>query len=386
MEESTTSPRILFVSTYPPTRCGIATFTESLMDAMHVRGSAASHGVIRLVTEWDVSGSLVPEVVAEAEVAVADWADPLEDWCQDFDLLWIQHEYGIFGPDDGLAVLDLCRQSPIPIATTLHTVLSWPTHGQRAITESLGEAAALVVVMTWQARRRLVERYNIDPRKVHFIPHGARFLPMQRTPPWRRRRPTIVNWGLMGPGKGLETGIRALSLLQHLDPPPRLVIRGATHPNVHRREGNAYRQGLIQLVRELSLDESVELIDAYMTREELGALISLADMALIPYDTSDQATSGVLVDAVGAGLPVVATAFPHSIELLASGAGRIVPQRDPEAMAGAIEELLTDRTALDVAANEALRAGYDLAWPRIAKRYEQLAGQTVAVAGARVRV
>ena len=143
---------------------------------------------------------------------------------------------------------------------------------------------------------------------------------------------------------------------------------------------------MIQLVRELSLDESVELIDAYMTREELGALISLADMALIPYDTSDQATSGVLVDAVGAGLPVVATAFPHSIEPLASGAGRIVPQQDPEAMAGAIEELLTDRTALDVAANEALRAGYDLAWPRIAKRYEQLAGQTVAVAGARVRV
>jgi glycosyltransferase involved in cell wall biosynthesis len=187
-----------------------------------------------------------------------------------------------------------------------------------------------------------------------------------------------VNWGLIGPGKGLETAIKALALLQHLGSPPRLVIRGATHPNVKRREGDAYRDGLVDLIGELGLQGSVEMSDAYMTPTELESLIHSADMALIPYDTTEQVTSGVLVDAIGAGLPVVATSFPHSLELLSSGAGRVVPQQDPKAMAAAIEALLTDPSALADAGEEAMRVGRDFAWPRVAFKYERLARQIVS--------
>jgi polysaccharide biosynthesis protein PslF len=381
----TTSPRLLFVSTYPPTRCGIATFTESLIAALaRIRGGTADNGVIRLVPGWDTSISLKPEVIVEPEVTTPHWAGPIESWCRDFDLVWVQHEYGIFGPDDGMSVLDLCRRSPLPIAATLHTVMVSPSDRQRRIVEGLSEAAEAVVVMTRQARRRLTEKYDVDRDKVHVVPHGAQFLPRRRHEPYHSPRPTIVNWGLIGPGKGLETGIRALALLQHLEPPPRLLIRGTTHPNVKLREGDAYRDGLVELISGLNLEGSVTMRDEYMTSQEMEALIDSADLVLVPYDTTEQATSGVLVDAIGAGLPVVATAFPHSVELLSSGSGRLVPQRDPKAMATAIEGLLTDPSALVAAADEALRVGHDFAWPRVALRYERLARQVLARDGPRV--
>ena len=379
-----TSPRFLFVSTYPPTRCGIATFTESLVGAMaRIRGGTVDNGVIRMVTDWDDSISLEPEIVVDTDVTTPDWARPLGTWCTGYDLLWIQHEFGIFGPDDGGSVLDLCRRSPLPIATTLHTVMVSPSDRQRTIIESLGDASEVVVVMSKQAGRRLIERYDIDPEKVHVVPHGTQFSPRRRHGEHRRSRPTIVNWGLIGPGKGLETGIRAVALLRHIEPPPRLVIRGATHPNVKRREGEAYRDWLVELVGELGVQASVEMSDEYMTPQELESLIHSADMALIPYDTTEQVTSGVLVDAIGAGLPVVATAFPHSLELLSSGAGRVVPHQDPKALATAIEALLTDSSALAAAGDEAMRVGRDFAWPRVALEYERLGRQVVTRDGKR---
>jgi glycosyltransferase involved in cell wall biosynthesis len=259
-----------------------------------------------------------------------------------------------------------------------------PSDRQRTIIESLGDASDVVVVMSNRAGRRLIERYDIDHEKVHIVPHGTRFSPRRRHGEHHRSRPTIVNWGLIGPGKGLETGIRAMALLRHIEHPPRLVIRGATHPNVKRREGEAYRDWLVELIGELGLQGSVEMSDDYMTPDELESLIHSADMALIPYDTTEQVTSGVLVDAIGAGLPVVATAFPHSLELLSSGAGRVVPHRDPKAMAAAIEALLCDPAALTAAADQAMRVGRDFAWPRVAVKYERLARQVVTRDGKRV--
>jgi glycosyltransferase involved in cell wall biosynthesis len=340
--------------------------------------------VVRLVTAWDDWVSTAPEVVVEPNVTMSGWTGSLETWCRGFDLLWIQHEFGIFGPDDGMSVLDLCRQSPLPIATTLHTVMTSPTTRQRRIIKGIGEASEVLVVMSRQSRRRLLEVYDIDRDKVHVVPHGAQFLPRRRPDTYSGSRPTIVSWGLIGPGKGLETGIRAMALIRHLEPAPRLVIAGATHPNVKRREGEAYRDRLVQLIGRLGLEGSVEMIDGYMTPRDIEVLIDSADVCLIPYDTTDQATSGVLVDAIGAGLPVVATAFPHSLELLSTGAGRIVPQKDPEATAAAIESLLGDRAALAAAADEAMRVGHDLSWPRVALRYERLARQAVATDGTAV--
>ncbi len=374
MTDRTTSPRLLFVSTYPPTRCGIATFTESLVQSLRdLRGGTSDNGVVRLLTGWEVAGDAAGEVVAEPRVDSAGWVGRITTWSNGFDLLWIQHEFGIFGPDDGLSVVDLCSMSPLPIATTLHTVAAAPTTRQRQIVEALGTASELLVVMSEQAANRLLEVYDISAKKVHVVPHGARVMPRRLSAVEAGRRPTVVNWGLVGPGKGLEWGIRAMARLQHLEPPPQLIIRGTTHPNVKRREGEQYRDQLSDLVRSLDLEGTVTMVDGYMSPSELERLVRNADLALLPYDNSDQVTSGVLVDVIAAGLPVVATRFPHAVELLATGAGLVVPQRDDEAMASAMERLLTHPVELRAAAEEARRVGQRHAWPRVAAAYERLA-------------
>lgn len=374
MTDRTASPRLLFVSTYPPTRCGIATFTESLVQSLReLRGGTSDNGVVRLLSGWEVAGHAAAEVVAEPRVESAGWVGRIATWSNGFDLLWIQHEFGIFGPDDGLAVVDLCSMSPLPIATTLHTVASAPTPRQRQIVEALGTASELLVVMSEQAANRLLEVYDITAEKVHVVPHGARVMPRRLSAVEAGRRPTVVNWGLVGPGKGLEWGIRAMDRLQHLEPPPQLIIRGTTHPNVKRREGEQYRDHLSDLVRSLDLEETVTIVDGYMSPSELERLVRNADLALLPYDSSEQVTSGVLVDVIAAGLPVVATRFPHAVELLATGAGLVVPQRDEEAMASAMERLLTHPVELRAAAEEARRVGQRHAWPRVAAAYERLA-------------
>jgi glycosyltransferase involved in cell wall biosynthesis len=329
--------------------------------------------VIRLLQGWDTETKTAGEVVSQARVDSPGWAGPIATWCNGFDLLWIQHEFGIFGREDGLEVVELCSRSPLPIATTLHTVAPTPTPRQRLIIERLGEASELLVVMSEQAASRLLEVYDVAEKKLHVVPHGARPMPARLNEVGTGRRPTVVNWGLIGPGKGLEWGIRAMARLQRLDPPPRLIIRGTTHPNVKRREGEQYREQLTDLVSSLGLEGSVTIEDGYMTPLELERLVRSADLALLPYDNTEQVTSGVLVDVVAAGLPVVATRFPHAVELLGTGAGLVVAQRDDVAMAAAMERLLTRPAELRAAAEEARRVGQRHAWPRVAAAYERLA-------------
>lgn len=371
------SPRILFVSTYPPTRCGLATFTRSLVDTITIiRDSPRSVGVVRVPQAGDESVRLGPEVVAEA--SPTGTIDPaIVPWSR-YDLLWIQHEYGIFGPDDGRAVVDLWEGSPLPIAVTLHTVPARPSTRQRDILEGLIAGSEGAVVMSGSARRRLITRYQVDGSKVRVIPHGASVM---RTRPRLRlpgQRPIIVSWGLVGPGKGIEWGIQAMSKLRHLEPQPRLIVRGVTHPNVKRRDGESYRSQLEMLIHDLHLDGFVEMKDGYMNEAELKSFILGGDIALLPYDNEEQVTSGVLIEAIAAGLPVVATAFPHAVELLAGGAGTVVPTRDPEAIARALSRYLTDRPAMAAASAAACRAGEQLSWPRVAAAYDRLATRLVA--------
>jgi glycosyltransferase involved in cell wall biosynthesis len=369
-------PRILFVSTYPPTRCGLATFTHALVDALTIiRGGPDSTGVIRVLPVGDESVCLEPEVVAE--VSYFESIDQVIVPWSGFGLLWIQHEYGIFGPEDGQAVIDLIDRSPIPIAATLHTVPARPSTRQRDILEGLVARCEGVVVMSRSAQKRLTSRYHLDGSKVRVIPHGASVV---RTRPRLRlpgEKPTIISWGLIGPGKGIEWSIRAMSKLRQLEPQPRLIVRGVTHPNVKRGEGEAYRLQLEMLIHDLGLAGIVEMKDGYMSAAELKSFMLGGDIALLPYDNEEQVTSGVLIEAIAVGLPVVATAFPHAVELLAGGAGTVVPIRDPDAIARALKGYLTDRRALVGASASACRAGEQLSWVRVAAAYDRLASRVL---------
>ena len=377
-------PRILFVSTYPPTQCGIATFTRSLLQAMaQVRGSDQGLGVARVRGGTDDSTSLDPELVVEVSNQSPLWPAQVARATVDFDLVWVQHEFGIFGPGRGARLLDLCEALERPVVSTLHTVLLEPTQMEREIIERLSSRSQRVVIMSQAARERLLSTHEVDPGKLSVIQHGAH---EYRRVGARNRdaRPIIATWGLLGPGKGVEWGIRALPHLTHLRPLPRYHIQGATHPNVLAAEGESYRHYLTALASDLGVADMVTMSSVYLPSDRLAEMMEQADVVLLPYDSRVQVTSGVLVEGLAAGLPVVATAFPHAIELLSEGAGRVVPHRNPKAIAVALENLLTRPRAMRAAAIAARRIAPELRWSAVARQCELTANQAVSTSHAGV--
>jgi glycosyltransferase involved in cell wall biosynthesis len=182
----------------------------------------------------------------------------------------------------------------------------------------------------------------------------------------------LLTWGLLGPGKGIEWAIDALSLMKNLSPRPIYRIAGNTHPKVAALEGDAYRDMLARRTLDRGVSADVQFDAGYRNLDELAALISEASLVVLPYDSPDQVTSGVLVDAIAAGRPVIATAFPHAVELLSSGAGIVVPRRDPQALANAIHHALSSPRLLASMSDEARRLAPTLAWPSVAARYVAL--------------
>ncbi len=291
------------------------------------------------------------------------------------DIAIIQHEYGIYGGADGDEVLAVLDAIAVPSIMVAHTVVQNPTPHQRFVLERACDAADAVVVMTESARARLLEGFDVDGSKVGIIPHGAA-TPLTEEPPLGERPPNraarLLTWGLLGPGKGIEWAIEAISTLSDVRPRPTYTVAGATHPKVAERDGESYRQMLITRAWRCGVSPFVKFDDTYRDLAALTELISSADLVVLPYDSKDQVTSGVLVDAVAAGRPVVSTAFPHAVELLGSGAGLVVPQRDPGALAAAIRSVITDAELAEEMAAEARRLAPDLSWNAIASRYDRL--------------
>lgn len=368
-----------FLSTFPPTQCGLATFTTALMASL-VRPGVDTARVVQSVEELRaVAPPVVGNLVAGDEVSARRTAEQLGR-C---DVAVVQHEYGIYGGPDGDEVVGVLEALDAPTILVLHTVLSDPSAHQRAVLEAAAAASDAVVTMAQTPRRRLAKGYRIDMDKVHVIPHGAPPLPVVAARDEADHRPTVLTWGLIGPGKGIEWGIEAMAHLRDLAPEPHYVVVGETHPKVRIHQGEAYRTALGDQARELGIERMVTLDARYLTSEDLAQLVAGADLVLLPYESTDQVTSGVLVEAVAAGIPVVATAFPHAIELLETGAGRVVPHRDPEAMAAAIRDVLTRPDLAAAMRREAAAIAPTLLWSAVGERYRRLAAAISAPAAVR---
>ena len=370
------STRFGFVSTFPPTQCGLASFTAALRGAlMH---SAIDEGwVVRLV-DAPVPGS-GDEVVAQLITGDSASLRRAAVQLNQCDIAIMQHEYGVYGGTDGSEILHLLDRVLVPCVVVLHTVLTHPTPHQRQVLESVIAKADAVVTMTKAARDRLAAGYAADMSKVRIIAHGAPAL--QGTiadPVFRTGEFTVLTWGLLGPGKGIEWGIEAMAMLRDLTPMPRYLVAGQTHPKVLLHEGDVYRDRLREQVRQAELGSCITFDDHYRNSSALASLVRSADVVLLPYDSTEQVTSGVLIEAVAAGKPVVATQFPHARELLAGGAGLLVPHRDPAAIAAALRSVITHRDVMTRMAAAATAAAPQLLWPAIAEQYRELAGRLVA--------
>jgi polysaccharide biosynthesis protein PslF len=379
-----------FLSTYPPTQCGLATFSAALLRHLTVQGSGDRAGVVRIVDA--VQPAVYPDVVAQLVNGAPNGAAVAAAALNGYDVAVVQHEYGIYGGRDGEDVLRVLAELSVPAIVVLHTVLSAPSAHQRQVLERIADAAAAVVVLSRTAALRLSAGYLVDAAKLSIIPHGAlssrRLSPPASFDPFAppvptARRPMVLTWGLIGPGKGIEWAIEAFAGLGGLAPAPRYVIAGRTHPKVLERDGEAYRDSLRDRAASLGVSADVEFDPGYRNTEVLMDLVRQADVVLLPYDSTEQATSGVLIEAVAACRPIIATRFPHAVELLADGAGLLVPHRDAAAMAEAIRKVLTQPALAASMTAASRRIAPESEWPAVAESYRRLAG---ALVGARTVV
>jgi glycosyltransferase involved in cell wall biosynthesis len=373
--------RIGLLSTYPPKYCGLATFAAALESELRRYGHRVD--VVRIDDGPDAT-PMGPTVVAQLVNGVAASVQAAADVLSQCDVALVQHEYGIYGGVDGDEVIDLLLALEVPAIVILHTVPLSPTAHQRSVLETVCWLADRVVVMTDTAKDRLLALYEIGDREVVTIPHGASLptvdwlIDVDDTDP-----PQLLTWGLLGPGKGIEHTIDALAMLGDMRPRPHYTVAGVTHPKVFAAFGDRYRHSLVQRASSLGVAGSVTFDDTYRNLQQLTSFVASASVVVLPYDSRDQVTSGVLVDAIAAGRPVIATAFPHAIELLGSGAGIVVPQADPKALAEAIRAMLSDTELLASMAAEARRIAPSLSWSAVADRYvqllDELAGESVSI-------
>lgn len=361
-------PTFGILSTYPPTACGLATFTAALADGFESNGAEAF--VVRIADGSRASsGRVVAELTNGSSSSVAAAARALDD----ADVVVVQHEYGVYGGADGDEVVDILELLTTPAIVIAHTVLTAPTPHQREVLVAVAALADRVVVMSGAARERLCSGFDVDASKVVTIPHGAA-VPAAR-PFAPRGRPMLLTWGLVGPGKGIERVIDAMPALQDLPVPPRYVVAGRTHPKVLAADGESYRDARIRQASRNGVEASVTFDPTYREVPSLTELVQSSAGVVLPYDSKEQATSGVLVDAIAAGRPVVATAFPHAVELLGSGAGIVVPHDDPDALSTALRRLLIEPRLAAAMAAEAARLAPTMAWPVVAGGYLRLANE-----------
>jgi glycosyltransferase involved in cell wall biosynthesis len=347
-----------FLSTHPPTHCGLATFNSAL--AAHLGRTGGPNGIVRVAAGGDGATPLPGVVHTWTAGEPTGWRDSAEV-LNTFDVAVVQHEYGIYPGRDGGEVL---------------SVLPRPTPRQKSLLEQIVAAAGAVVTITGAAHDRLLLGYAVDAAKISVIPHGTSGFAGE--PARRYDRPHLLTWGLLGPGKGIEWALRALARLQRLDPAPVYTVAGRTHPKVVELHGEAYRASLHRLGAALGIAHDVHYESAYLGEAELGALIRSADVVVLPYDSTEQVTSGVLVEAVAAGIPVVATTFPHAVELLTDGPGLLVPHKNPAALATAVRRILAKPARASASGESTGCAESAPRWPAVAERYHELAASLLA--------
>ncbi|WP_420801976.1 glycosyltransferase [Sphingomonas cavernae] len=357
----------------------MATFTSDTCDALAARFPAMT---VDLYAMDDGSGIAYPE-----HIATIDQNDPAAYRAAARKIaesgaraIWLQHEYGIFGGTAGELILNLLDRVNLPVLVTLHTVLEKPGPDERRVLEALARRASKLIVMAEKAREILRRVYGVADAQIAVIPHGVPDRPLVAPDSVKPRfgfegRRVILTFGLIAPGKGIEVMIDAMPRIVAAHPETLYVVLGATHPNLVRREGEAYREKLHALAETLGVSDHVRFIDAFVDPDELLDYLQAADVYVTPYLNRDQITSGTLSYAVSVGKPVVATPYIHATEILDENHGVLVNFGDSAQMAAAIVRLLEDDAGRDALAERAYARGRTMLWSRLAERAAMILGE-----------
>jgi glycosyltransferase involved in cell wall biosynthesis len=367
--------RIAVVGNYLPRQCGIATFTTDLCEAISTECGAAR--LFAVPVNDTESGYAYP-----ARVRLALAQDDLSSYEQaadflnftKFDLVCLQHEYGIFGGPAGSHIFALLRQLKMPVITTLHTVLREPSPDQRSVMEEIAALSDRLIVMSELSSQFLQEIFKVPRSKIDMVPHGVPDLPFLDPNFYKDRfgvegKAVLLTFGLLSPNKGIENVIQALPQILSKHKNVVYIVAGATHPHVLRREGDVYRAHLQALAKEIGVEPNVIFHNRFVSPEEMVEFIGAADIYITPYRHEAQVVSGTLAYALGAGKAIISTPYWHAIELLDDRRGALVPFQNPDAIARKAIELLDAPAVRHAMRKRAYLYAREMIWKRVAQGY-----------------
>jgi polysaccharide biosynthesis protein PslF len=377
--------KIGFLSTYPPKACGIATFTQDLVRSLDQCLDDSPVVIAVNNSHMAYSNRVVMEIQQQDRTSYQKAANKLNQ--SSLDAIVLEHEYGIFGGENGEYILDFADRLKLPLITTFHTVLPSPLEKQRYILEELGRRSEKVITMANVTKKMLENIYHIPAHKIEVIPHGVSVQSQQLSPDALKAafglngHRIISTFGLLSPGKGLEYGIKAIAKIALKYPDIVYLILGQTHPCVKEINGEAYRKKLEELVYQLDVKEQVKFVNRYLSKEEIGQYLSLSDIYLTPYLDRNQAVSGTLAYAVGYGKMIISTPYLYAREILAEGRGLLADFGDEDSMAGQIDAVLTyPKKTRSMEAKTAI-LGKTMMWENVAGAYAELFQKIIGRAG-----
>ncbi len=377
--------KIAVIGNYVPRQCGIATFTTDLCDALSGHMHKADENLIVVAmddieTGYDYPARVKFQIRAHSQPDYVRAAEFLN--VHNFEVAILQHEFGIYGGKNGAHVMHLMQNLRMPIITILHTVLSKPSKDQRIIIQELARYSEFLVVMAHHAKTLLQDVYGIDERKITFIPHGIPDVPFKRTDSFRRKlgiedKKVLLTFGLLSPGKGLETMLNAMPGVIARHPEALYIILGKTHPHIIEKSGDSYRQRLYQQVRKLKIDKHVLFENRFVDLGTLTQYIKSADIYVTPYVSEEQIVSGTLAYAVGIGTATVSTPYWYAKEILADGRGRLVPFSDSKEMAKEVNDLLDHEDVALIMRKKCYQHGRSMIWSKVAQDYIELTAKAL---------
>ncbi len=374
MADHSNKKNIALLGTSLPRECGIATFTQDLIDGFeHLRDFNKPRIIaVNNGTAYSYNEQVIIQIEQHNKAEYAKAAISINH--SDIDLLIVQHEFGIYGGESGEYLIDFVENLRIPFIITFHTVLKKPTTKQKYIMTRLGELSVKVITMAQNTVMDLFAIYSIHSHKIEVIHHGVPEVQTQSREQIKAQygykdRRIISTFGFLNPGKGIEYGIEAMQQIVAQHPEALYIVFGKTHPVVSQHSGEVYRDSLIHLVHKLNLNEHVLFVDKLLTQEEIIMSLVMSDIYMTPYLSEDQAVSGTLAYAVGYGRVIVSTPYQYAREMLSEGRGLLANFRDSDSLAMCILDLLNNPAKKQELETQTLKLGRTMMWGEIATLY-----------------
>lgn len=383
LRESMNKIEPVYVSTYPPSECGIATFCKDVASSVAKYTPFSKPSVIAIKREHEIEPYdrvVRYQILKENKQSYLDAAKFIND--SSIDIVSLQHEYGIFGGDDGEYVLDFLEALEKPAVATLHTVLQRPSPNQKRILQEIGRLCECVITMIKTGRRILLDTYDIDPKKATVIPHGVPNVHRVSASSVKRalgisNTHIISTFGLINRGKGIEHVIRAMPKILEKHPNTVYLVLGETHPGVRKHEGESYRNMLGDIISELGLEEHVRFNNRFLALSELVRYLCATDVYVTPYLSKDQICSGTLAYAVGCGKAILSTPYLYAEEVLGEGRGMLVEFESPDSIAENVNKILDNKDLKESLETNAYKYGRRAAWFNVAVDYLDLFDRVV---------